>query len=111
MVDFIVVLIVAVLAAILFGLIGIIKAWANGEQFELSKLLATLVYSVFIGVIASYSGLIDPMTISWDILAQIFNPLWWEYIGLLYGIQKVLDALIIKISGKPQGLETIFIRK
>jgi hypothetical protein len=110
MVDAFVVLVVAILAAILYGLIGEIKAWASGEVFTLGKFLATLIYSIFIGFTAAYSGAIDPATISWNGLALVFNPIWIEYLGLLYGIQKIIDAVIIKISGKPQGLATLFIK-
>jgi hypothetical protein len=89
-VNYVLLLFVAIVVALAYGLIGLFAAWAQkGESFEPRKFIATIIYSIALGIIAVNLGLISLTNVTLD----IFNPLWLEYAGLLYVVNKVVDTV------------------
>jgi hypothetical protein len=89
-INYLVLLFVAIVVALAYGLIGLFAGWAqNGTPFEPKKFITTVVYSIALGVIAVNLGVISLTNVSLD----IFNPLWTEYMGVLYIVSKVVDTI------------------
>jgi hypothetical protein len=102
-VNFLVLIISAIIVALAYGILGLFAAKVTtGESFDLAKFLATVVYSIVIGVIATLTGVINFDTIAnWQAL---FSPIWTQYIliymGLLYGFQKLVVPVASRFASK-----------
>lgn len=95
-VNFIVLLIVAVIMALAYGVLGLFANWmTTGAKFDIRQFLATVVYSIIVGIIAVYLNLISLDTLAnWQ---AIFSPVWTAYAlvytGLLYVFGKIFPPV------------------
>lgn len=105
--NYLVLLIVAIIMAVAYGLIGFFAAnLKEGESYSISKLIATVVYSVVVGLVAAGTGVFTLSTVSLESIAPVFA----AYLGYLYLFQKIFDALFVKLGWK-FGLAQAFVRK
>ena len=106
-VNYVVLLITAIVVALAYGLIGFFVAlFKTGEVFQWNKLAATILYSIFMGYIAVITGLMTLTNLSFN----IFDPIWYEYVGMLYFFQKIVDAIFAQFGWKT-GLAQVFVKK
>jgi len=106
-VNYVVLLITAIVVALAYGLIGFFSALSKtGEVFQWNKLAATIAYSIFIGYIAVVTGLITLTNLSFN----FFDPVWYEYLGVLYFFQTIVDSIFARF-GWTGGLAQAFKRK
>lgn len=96
-VNFLVLIVVAIIVSIAYGVPGIFASIVGGKKFELNKFLATVLYAIVVALIGVFTGVVSLTNISMD----IFNPIWYEYIGVLYIFQKVVDAILERFGCKP----------
>jgi uncharacterized membrane protein YuzA (DUF378 family) len=106
-VNYITLLIVAIVMALAYGLIGFFAAkLKEGESFSVPKLIATVIYSIVVGFLAVSTGAITLNAVSLEAIAPVFA----GYLGFLYVLQTVVDALFVKI-GWTGGLAKAFAKK
>jgi hypothetical protein len=106
-VNYIVLLITAIVVALAYGLIGYFSALSKtGEVFQWNKLIATIIYSLFLGYMAVITGLLTLTNLSFN----IFDPMWYEYVGALYLFQTIVDAIFARF-GWQKGLAQVFVKK
>jgi len=106
-VNYIVLLITAIIMALTYGLIGFFANKLNeGESYSVPKLIATIIYSLVVGFLAVNTGVFTLASVSVEAMAPVFA----EYLGFLYIIQTVLDAIFVKL-GWSGGLSQAFVRK
>lgn len=95
-VNYVLLLITAVIMALAYGLIGF---FANkmefGDAFDYPKLAATIVYSIIVGVISVNTGVITLQNIG-D-YQTIFSPVWIMYGGIYLGLIYVFSKIIVPI--------------
>ena len=100
-INYIVLLVVAIVMALAYGLIGWAAAYIqSGKKFDLAVFIATFVYSIVVGIIAVSTGMINLDTLSnWQ---AIFSPMWSAYAliytGLLYIAGKVFGTAASKLA-------------
>jgi energy-converting hydrogenase Eha subunit A len=97
LVHFLVLLVTAVIVAIAYGIPGLFAAKLAGKPFELNRFIATVLYAVVVAVIGVLTGIVTLTNIS----LSIFDPIWYEYIGVLYVFQKFVDAILDRFGWKP----------
>jgi hypothetical protein len=106
-VNYVVLLIVAVIMALAYGLIGFFAAkLKDGESYSVPKLIATIIYSVAVGIVAVNTGVFTLGSVSMEAMAPVFA----AYLGFLYIIQNVVDTIFVKL-GWSGGLSQAFVRK
>jgi len=106
-INYVVTLIFAIIMAIAYGGIGFFAAKLNeGESYSVPKLIATIIYSLVVGFLAVNTGVFTLASVSVEAMAPVFA----EYLGFLYIIQTVLDAIFVKL-GWSGGLSQAFVRK
>jgi hypothetical protein len=98
-------IILALTMAIVYGIVGFLQARAkSGAIWNWGQFIATLVYSVAVGLIAVLTGALTLTNVDMSIIATV----WAAYIGYLTMAQTLLDALIAYLFKKPAGLAHIF---
>jgi uncharacterized SAM-binding protein YcdF (DUF218 family) len=106
-VNYIVLLLVAIIMALSYGIVGFFaKKLTEGESYSVPKLIATIIYSIVVGFLAVNTGIFTLGSVSVEAMAPVFA----EYLGFLYIIQTVLDAIFVKL-GWSGGLSQAFVRK
>jgi uncharacterized membrane protein len=106
-VNYIVLLVVAVLIALVYGIIGFFAANAKtAEGWDWAKFAATIIYSIAVGLLAALSGTFTLEAVSLDAIAPYFA----MYLGFLYILQQIMDALFMKLGWK-KGLARAFTPK
>lgn len=109
-VNYIVLLFVAIVLGLAYGLIGYFADRVkNGGELDIPKLIATIVYSIIVGVIAVQTGAIDLTKIAdWQ---TIFSPVWTMYLGIylgiLYVVQKILGTFVSAATTRVTVYKTI----
>jgi len=101
--NLILLFVIAFVMALAFGLLGWLKSYLeSGQKFDLTTFLATLLYSIIVGVIGVQTGLIKLETLAdWQ---TIFSAMWLQYAmiytGLVYVIGKIIGMLAIPVASK-----------
>lgn len=103
-INFIVLIVVAILIAVVYGIIGFFGN-KTGEEWDWSKFAATVVYSIVVGLMAAFTGAFTLETVSLEAIAPIFA----TYLGFLYIIQQIMDIVFTKFGWK-KGLAQAFTR-
>ena len=102
-VNYILLLFVAIVMALAYGILGYFSArMSSGETWNWPKFFATVVYSIVVGFLAVQVGAINLENIAnWQ---TIFSPIWAEYLliytGLLYVFQKIVPAVWDKVANR-----------
>jgi len=102
-VNYVVLILVAVVLALAYGLLGWLKEYIqNGQKFDLTTFLTTIVYSIVVGLVAVQTGLIDLTTLSnWQ---SVFSVMWISYAmvytGLLYIVGKIVTIITTPLASK-----------
>jgi UDP-N-acetylmuramyl pentapeptide phosphotransferase/UDP-N-acetylglucosamine-1-phosphate transferase len=109
-INYLLVVVFAILVAIVYGLLGLFDAWAKGEPKDPARIIATIIYSIIIGIILAQTGALNLTTINWDVITQVMNPVWYLYIGVLYAIQKLVNGVFSWLGWK-KGLAQLFTPK
>jgi len=107
-VNYILLLITALIMALAYGLIGFFGDKVNtGGTWNWAKFCATVVYSIIVGVIAVNTGVITLQNIG-D-YSIIFSPIWimygGVYLGLIYVFSKVVVPVVSNIAARSAKVE------
>jgi uncharacterized membrane protein YuzA (DUF378 family) len=106
-INFVVTLLVAIVLALTYGFVGFFAAnLKDGETYDWKKLAATIIYSVVVGILGTYAGVFTLTNVSLEAIA----PIWATYIGFLYIVQTVIEA-IFKQAGYEKGIVSTFSRE
>jgi len=104
------VLIVSVVMMILYGFLDALKTQTTTGVWDYGYLAATFIYSLFVGLVGGYSGLLD-LSMPFDQWMPVLLALWGQYFLYLTAIHVAADYLISKIfPTQPQGLATPFLK-
>ena len=108
-INFLVLLIVAVIMAMAYGVLGLFANWMNsGAKFDIRQFLATLVYSIVVGIIAVSLNLISLDTLAnWQ---AIFSPIWTAYTLVYTGLLYVFGKIIPPVAGMVFNKTTFYAR-
>ncbi len=108
--NLLLVIFIAVLMALITGFFDALVKQVTSGIWDYGYLASMFIYSVFVGVIAGYTGLLDlsmPFEQWWTVLAAVFA----QYFVYLTMMHSVLDYIISKIfASQPQGLATPFLK-
>ena len=109
-INYILLMITAVIMALAYGLIGFFADKVNnGGSFNLPKLLATVVYSIIVGVIAVNTGVITLQNIG-D-YQTVFSPVWVMYGGVYLGLIYVFSKVVVPIFDRATTTTKFYARK
>jgi len=110
-INLILVIIIAVIMALIVGFFDALVKQVTTGIYDMGYLVSLFIYSVFVGVIAGMTGLINlsmPFDQWWTVLALVSA----QYFMYLTIMHSVFDFLIAKLfPAQPQGLATPFLRK
>ena len=96
-VNYVLLLITALIMALAYGLIGFFADKVNNAgKWDWAKFSATIVYSIIVGVIAVNTGVITLQNIG-DYSA-IFSPVWAMYGGIYLGLIYVFSKIVVPIG-------------
>ena len=103
------IIVMAIIMMLVYGFFDALRIQINTGVWDYGYLIATLIYSLLVGVIAGMSGLLDlnvPVAEWWTVLGTVFA----AYLGYLTILHAVADYIIAKIwpVKAPQGLGTAF---
>ena len=108
-VNYILLLITAVIMALAYGLIGYFADKLNNAgAWNWAKFYATIVYSIIVGVIAVNTGVITLQNIS-D-YSTIFSPVWVMYGGVYLGLIYVFSKIVVPVVSQFTSKTTFFPR-
>jgi len=95
-VNYIVLLAVTIVMGLAYGFIGFFAtAVKTGESFDIKKLIATIIYSIIVGVIAVQTGAISLETLAnWQ---AIFSPIWEMYFGIYLGLMYIFSKVVVPV--------------
>jgi hypothetical protein len=107
LINYIVLIAVAIVMALAYGIVGFFaNKVTTGESFSASKFLATVVYSIIVGVIAVQSGLISLDTVgNWQ---TIFSPMWTQYVLIYTGLLYFFQTFVVKAVAQFTSKTTIY---
>jgi len=109
-VNYILLLITAIIMALAYGLIGYFANKMNaGDPFDWAKLAATIVYSIIVGVVAVNTGVITLKNIG-D-YQTIFSPVWAMYAGVYLGLIYVFSKVIVPIFDRATTSTKFYAKK
>lgn len=109
-VNYILLLITAVIMALAYGLIGFFASKLNeGAPLDPAKLAATVVYSIVVGVIAVNTGVITLQNIG-D-YQTIFSPVWVMYGGVYLGLIYVFSKVVVPIFNRATTTTKFYAKK
>lgn len=92
---FLYLLVLTVSAALGYGLWSFFTSLKPTDQFQIQRLIATIVFSVVIGILMALAG-VDPQNMDPTTIAGFFA----MYTTLLFYINKAIDAIWEKYYGK-----------
>lgn len=88
--EIITLILYAIYVAIAYGLVGYISgALKTGEPLQLKRIAATVIYSIFVGFMGVYSGILNLENITFLTFDQLFA----EYITILLVVNKIVDGI------------------
>lgn len=96
-VNFIVLMAVSIIMGLAYGFIGFFAAMVKaGESLDIKKLVATVIYSVVIGIIAVQTGVINFETLAnWQ---AIFSPIWETYFGIYLALMYLFSKIVVPVA-------------
>lgn len=102
-VNFLVLLIAAVVVTVGYGVVGYVSTLVgeNPEPFKPKKLLVTFVYSIVVGLLGVFTGVLTLENLSDPaVVAAVFA----TYTGLTYYVNKIVDIIWKSGPGEKQSL-------
>ena len=88
--ELITLILYAIYIAIAYGLIGFVGGWLkSGEAFDFRRLASTIIYSIFVGFMGVYTGILNFENINFLSFDQLFA----SYVTILLVINKVIDGV------------------
>lgn len=101
-------IIIAVIMALVVGFIDALVKQMTSNVWDKGYLIAMFIYSVIVGLIAGYSGLID-LSAGLDQWIAVLGTVFTSYFMYLTMLHAVFDYIIAKIvPAQSQGLATPF---
>jgi hypothetical protein len=102
-VNYIVLIAVAIVMALAYGLMGFFADWMTTKgAYNWAKLAATIVYSIIVGIVSVATGVFDVTQIA--NFQIIFSPVWvsyaFIYTGLLYAFSKIIVPIASQFTSK-----------
>jgi hypothetical protein len=103
------ILIIAVIMTLMYEFFNLLAQQVTTGVWDLGNLVATGLYSVLVGLIAGYSGLLN-LSMPFDQWMPVIIGIWGQYFVYLTMVHTVVDYLITKFfPSAPQGLSTRFL--
>jgi hypothetical protein len=110
-VNIILLITLAVIMALVVGFFDALVKQVQTGVWDYGYLISVFFYSVFVGVLAGTTGLIDLNMPVADII-PVLTATFTQYFVLLVMLHSAVDFLIVKIfPTQPQGLATTFMRR
>ena len=109
-VNYIVLMAVAIIMGLAYGLLGFFSAkLSTGESLDVKKLAATIIYSIIVGIIAVQTGAINFDTLAnWQAL---LSPLWTEYLGIYLGLMYIFSKVVVPVAQTFTSKTTLYPKK
>jgi hypothetical protein len=80
----------AIYIAIAYGLIGYVGGYLkNGEPFDFRRFASTIIYSIFVGFMGVYTGILNLSNVNFLSFDQLFA----SYVTILLVINKIVDGI------------------
>jgi hypothetical protein len=109
-INYVMLLIVAVIFGLAYGLMGFFADRVkNGGVFDWPKLAATVVYSIIIGIVAANTGVVN-LTNLGD-FQTILSPVWQMYAGVYLGLIYIFSKIIVPVVQQFTSKTTLYPKK
>jgi hypothetical protein len=103
------VIIIAVVMMLLYGFLDLLRSQVTTGVWDVGMLAATGIYSLAVGLIAGFSGVLN-LSMPFEQWLPVLMAVWGQYFLYLTGLHTVMDYIISKLlPTQPQGLATKFL--
>jgi hypothetical protein len=108
--NFALVLIIAIVLTLTYEFFQILVSQVTTGVWDYGYLIATFVYSVVVGFIAAFSGVLN-LNMPLEQMIPVLIAVWGQYFLYLTALHAVMDYMISKLfPTQPQGLATKFLK-
>jgi len=110
-INFALVLVIAIVLTLTYEFFQILVSQVTTGVWDYGYLAATFIYSLLVGIIAAYSGLLT-LNLPLEQMVPVLIAVWGQYFLYLTALHSVMDYLIAKLfPTQPQGLSTKFLKQ
>jgi len=108
-VNLIFLIVTVIVLTLLYNFCDVLRQQITTGVWDYGYLVATFVYSIIVGIVVGYSGLIN-LSVPFDQWLPVIGIVWAQYFLYLTILHTVMDIIIAKIwPAQPQGLATPFL--